>query len=132
MNTHVIGTGVATALGVALMGLPLLAAGDAKTLLTTELDGMEGMEVNVVNFEVGDDWVTDRHIHPGHLFVYVTEGSLEVAVEGQEPRTISAGEVFHEKPDQPMVGRTVSAEGAKFTVFQIGPAGEPIMVSQPE
>ncbi|MCK2184127.1 cupin domain-containing protein [Halomonas getboli] len=132
MNTHVIGTGVAKALGVTLLGMPLLAAGDATTLLTTELEGMEGMEVNVVNFEVGADWVTDRHIHPGHLFVYVTEGSLEVAVEGQEPRTVSAGEVFYEMPDQPMVGRTVSAEGAKFTVFQIGPAGEPIMVSQPE
>ncbi len=122
----------ATAIGVALAGMPLLAAGDATTLLTTELEGMDGMEVNIVNFEVGADWVTDRHIHPGHLFVYVTEGSIEVAVEGQEPRTISAGEVFHEKPDQPMVGRTVSAEGARFTVFQIGPTGEPIMVSQPE
>ncbi|APE30347.1 hypothetical protein BOX17_04880 [Halomonas aestuarii] len=130
MNLH-IPTACAATFVVAL-GVPVLAAGDSTPLLKTELQGVDGMEVNIVNFEVGSDWVTDRHIHPGHLFVYVTEGTLEVAVEGQEPRTISAGEVFHERPDQPMVGRSVSAEGAKFTVFQIGPTGEPIMVSRPE
>lgn len=123
---------VAAPILVVAMGLPTLATGDSTPLITTELQGVEGMEVNIVNFEVGPDWVTDRHLHPGHLFVYVTEGSLEVSVEGQAPRTISAGEVFYEMPNQAMVGRTISADGARFTVFQIGPAGEPLMVSQPE
>lgn len=125
-------TACAAATLVVALGVPGLSAGDSTSLIKTELQGVDGMEVNVVNFEVDGDWVTDRHVHPGHLFVYVTEGAVEVAVEGEEPRTIAAGEVFYEKPDQPMVGRSASAEGAKFTVFQIGPTGEPIMVSQPE
>ncbi|RTR06940.1 cupin domain-containing protein [Halomonas nitroreducens] len=131
MNLRMTTAWTATALVVAL-GTPMLATGDSTQLMKTELQGVEGMEVNIVDYDVGPDWVTDRHIHPGHVFVYVTEGSLEVAVEGKEPRTIMAGEVFYERPDQPMVGRTVSAEGAKFTLFQIGSTGEPLTVSQPE
>lgn len=94
---------------------------------------MDEMEANVVRFEVEPGWETARHIHPGHVFVYVTEGAIEIAVEGLEPQTVSAGEAIYELPDRPMVGRNVSTtEGAKFMVFQVGPVGEPIMVSQPE
>lgn len=72
------------------------------------------------------------HIHPGHVFVYVTEGAIEIAVEGEEPRTISAGEAVYELPDKPMIGRTAGTEeGAKFIVFQVGQSGEPLMVAQP-
>ncbi|MDR5865392.1 cupin domain-containing protein [Halomonas koreensis] len=131
MNLRITTAWATTALVVAL-GTPMLATGDSTPLIKTQLEDVEGMEVNIVNFEVGPDWATVRHIHPGHLFVYVTEGRLEVTVEGEAPQTVSAGEVFHEAPNRPMVGRTLSAEGAKFTVFQIGPAGEPLMISRPE
>lgn len=131
MNLH-IPTACAAATLVVALGVPVLAAGDSTPLLKTELQGVDGMEVNIVDYDVGPDWVTDRHIHPGHVFVHVTEGTLEVAVEGKEPQTIAAGEVLYEQPNQPMVGRSVSAEGVKFTVFQIGPTGEPLTVSQTE
>ena len=111
------------------------AAQEAETtqVLQTELQGEEGREANIVRFDVEPGWETERHIHPGHVFVYVTEGSIEVDVEGAEPQTYSAEEAFYELPDKPMVARTASAdEGAAFIVFQVGPTGEPIMVSQPE
>lgn len=34
------------------------------------------------------------HAHPGEEIVYVTEGALEYALEGQEPVTLQAGEVL--------------------------------------
>ncbi|HUE45126.1 MAG TPA: cupin domain-containing protein [Aestuariivirgaceae bacterium] len=109
------------------------AAADTTQILKTELQGEEGREANIVEFDVGPNWETERHIHPGHVFVYITEGSIEVDVEGKEPQTYSAGEAFYELPDLPMVARTASTdEGAKFIVFQVGPSGEPIMVAQPE
>lgn len=111
------------------------AAGKAETtaVLQTELVGEEGTEANIVEFDVEPGWETARHIHPGHVFVYVREGTIEVDVEGEERRTVSAGGAFYELPDKPMVARTASAdEGASFIVFQIGPTGEPIMVSKPE
>ncbi|MEQ6889026.1 cupin domain-containing protein [Halomonas sp. CS7] len=125
-------TACAAATLIAALGVTGLAAGDSTSLMKKELQGVDGMEVNIVDYDVGSDWASDRHIHPGHLFVYVTEGTIEIAVEGEDPRTIAAGEVYYKQPNQPMVGRSVSTEGAKFTVFQVGPIGEPIMVSQPE
>lgn len=114
---------------------PASASADATTesVLKSELAGPQLDEANIVRFEVEPGWETERHIHPGHVFVYVTEGTLEIDVEGEDKRIVSAGEAFHELPDKPMVARTATAEeGAKFIVFQVGPAGEPIMVPHPE
>lgn len=119
--------------GTTLAATNAAAQAETTQVLKTELQGEEGREANIVRFEVGPDWETERHIHPGHLFVYVTEGAIEVAVEGKEPQTVSAGDAFYEMPDNPMVARTVSTEdGAKFIVFQVGRTGEPLMVAQPE
>lgn len=118
-------------LGVAAAGITGASAQEAKTtpVLKTDLVGVEGTEANIVRFDVEPGWETERHIHPGHVFVYVTEGSIHIDVEGEEPRTVSAGNAFYELPDKPMVARTASAdEGARFIVFQVGPAGEPLMV----
>lgn len=109
-----------------------LAQAETTQILQTELEGETGREANIVVFDVEPGWETERHIHPGHVFVYVTEGSIEVDVEGEERLTFSAGEAFYELPDKPMIARTAAAdEGARFIVFQVGPTGEPIMVSQP-
>jgi quercetin dioxygenase-like cupin family protein len=113
---------------------PTSAAAQAETtqVLQTVLQGEEGREANIVKFDVEPGWETERHIHPGHVFVYITEGSIEVDVEGKEPQTYAAGEAFYELPDLPMVARTATSdEGASFIVFQVGPTGEPIMVPHP-
>lgn len=115
--------------------IPASAVADAHMtkVLSTELEGMEGMEANIVLEEVEPDWETPRHVHPGHVFVYVLDGTIEIAVEGEEPKRISAGEAVYEAPNRAMIGRNVSSsEGARLVVFQVGPAGEPLMVAQPE
>lgn len=112
-----------------LPGTAAAQAASTTSVLKTELVGEEGTEANIVEFDVEPGWETQRHIHPGHVFVLVREGTLVVDVEGEETRTVSAGEAFYELPDKPMVAGTDSAEqGARFTVFQVGPTGEPIMV----
>lgn len=121
-------------LAVALAPMSTMAQ-EAQTtkVLNAELAGESGTEANIVEFKVEPGWETERHIHPGHVFVHVTEGTIEVDVEGEPLRTVSAGEAFYELPDKPMVARTAgSDEGARFTVFQIGPTGEPLMVPTPE
>lgn len=114
---------------------PAMAGGGAEStpVLKTELEGMEGMEANILRFEVEPGLETERHLHPGHVFLYVTEGSIVIDIEGMEPQTVSAGEAIYEVPDKPMVGRNASAtEGAKFILFQIGPADEPLTVPTSE
>lgn len=136
MRDLLIAAGAASSLLAAAVLVPMSAAAQQATttaVLQTELAGEAGTEANIVVFDVEPGWETQRHIHPGHVFVYVTKGTIEVDVEGEDLRTVSAGEAFYELPDKPMVARTASAdEGASFTVFQFGPTGEPIMVPQPE
>lgn len=98
-------------------------------LMSTPLSGIDGKEANIVVFNVGPDWKTKRHFHPGHVFVYVIKGSVTIDVDGKPPRTIRAGEVLHEVPNVNMVANAFgSAKGAKFIVFQVGDTGKPLMV----
>ena len=131
MRHLLIATVAATGLlfGTALAPATAVAQAETSQVLKTELQGEEGREANIVRFEVGPDWETDRHIHPGHVFVYILDGTIEIDVEGKDPQTFSAGEAFYEMPDVAMVARTAGSEdGATFMVFQVGPSGEPLMV----
>ena len=38
------------------------------------------------------------HRHPFGAFVYVLEGSVRMALEGQAPQVLRAGDSFHEPP----------------------------------
>jgi quercetin dioxygenase-like cupin family protein len=123
--------------GLIFTGTLALTSAAAETqrtpILKSELQGERGLEATIYKVEAEPGWETERHIHPGHVFVYVTEGAIEIDVEGEEPKTVSAGEAVYELPDKPMVGRTASAEeGASLIVFQVGPVGEPLTVAQPQ
>ena len=117
-----------------LLSSMALADEQITPLLKQNLEGMDGTEANVVLFEVEPGFETERHIHPGHVFIYVLEGTIEIDLEGRdEPIRIAAGEAAYEPANTPMVGRNASStEGARFVVFQVGEAGEPLMVAQPE
>ena len=111
------------------------ALGGEKTtpVLKTNLQGMDGMEANIALVEVDPGFQTERHLHTGHVFIYVLDGTVEIDLDGEEPVRVSAGEAVYELPNKAMVGRNASSvEGARFVVFQIGPTGEPLMVAQPQ
>lgn len=123
----------APAMAAVLVLASSAAFGDESStpLLKTPLKGMDGMEANIMLVEVPPGFQTERHLHPGHVFLYVLEGAIEVALEGREPLRLAAGDAGYEIPNTPMVGRNLSAtEGARFVIMQIGPAGEPLTVPQ--
>ena len=132
-NLLITACSVATFVAVTAL-VPALAGGEPKMtkLLTTPLEDI-GREVHIILTEVEPGFETERHLHPGHLFIYVLDGVIEVHVEGEEPMKASAGEVLREPPNKPMVGRNVSStEGARFILFQIGEVGKPLTVAQPK
>jgi quercetin dioxygenase-like cupin family protein len=93
----------------------------------------DGMEVNILRLEAEPGFATERHLHPGHVFVYVLEGEVELLVDGEDPVRLSAGEAGYEEPDKPMVGRNASStEGVSAIIFQVGEAGKPLQVAQPK
>ncbi len=100
-----------------------------KSLLKTPLAGVAGKEANVVLFAVAPGWKIDNHSHPGHVFVYMLQGSIKIEVEGKPAKVIRPGDVLHEIPDRNMVANNISStEGARFLVFQVGDIGKPLTV----
>ena len=100
-----------------------------KSLLKTPLAGIAGKEANIVLFDVGPGWKIGKHFHPGHVFVYMIQGSIKIEVEGQPVRVIGPGDVLHELPDRNMVANNISStKGARFLVFQVGDIGKPLTV----
>ena len=98
-------------------------------LMNMPLSDIAGKDSNVVLFEVGPGCEIANHFHPGHIFIYVLEGSIKVEVDGMEAQIIGAGEVAYEAPDMNMVASNVSStEGARFVVFTVGDIGEPVTV----
>ncbi len=98
-------------------------------LLNTPLAGIAGQEANVVLFNVGPGWKIANHFHPGHIIVYMLQGSIKIEVEGQPAKVLGPGDVLHEMPDRNMVANNISStKGARFLVFQVGDIGKPLTV----
>ncbi len=123
----------AAAIAFSFIGAQGAAAHEIKPavtkLINTPLAGIAGTEANVVLFEVGPGWTIGNHSHPGHIFVYMLEGSLQIDVEGEPSQVLSPGALLYELPGPNMVANNVSStEGARFLVFQVGEIGEPLTV----
>ncbi len=100
-----------------------------KSLLKMPLTGVAGNEANLVLFNVGPGWKINNHFHPGHVFVYMIQGSIKIEVEGEPVHVLGPGDVLYELPDRNMVANNISStKGAKFLVFQVGDIGKPLTV----
>lgn len=97
-------------------------------LLKDALVAFEGLEANVIRFDLPPGFVGERHFHTGDVFVYVDEGSFTVEVEGKTT-TFGPGEVYHEAVNVPMQARNGSTtQQTTIVVFQVGKTGEPLMM----
>lgn len=102
-------------------------------LLNQPLAGLDGKEVSIVQVDVPAGFQTPRHVHPGHLFLFVLDGAVELEVEGQPTVQLVAGQVAYEIPNLPMIGRNLNAsEAARLLIFVLGDAGAPIEIPAPE
>ena len=54
-----------------------------------------GMEAIVLTVDGGPGLIGKKHYHPGDEFIYVTEGSLILDVEGKGKVTLKKGETLH-------------------------------------
>ena len=104
----------------------------AKTtlLLEQKLEGLPGFSVQIVLVEGPPGWVGGRHYHPGHVFVYMLDGTYQLNFEDLTSRTVLPGEVFYEAPNSVMLSRNGSStEWVRDVVFQILRDGQPVAVS---
>jgi quercetin dioxygenase-like cupin family protein len=119
----------------------LLASGDlyahaedsgaeVTTLMRKPLPDHPGKDGVLVTVEFAPGHVDEAHRHPGHAFVYVLEGSVEMQMEGGELQTLKPGDTFYENPrDTHPVGRNVSkTEPAKLLVFFVTDQNVPLVL----
>ena len=70
------------------------------------------------------------HRHNAHGFIYVLEGTIVMGVRGGKEVTLTAGQTWHEGPDDiHSVGHNASkTQPAKFLVMLLKNKGAPILV----
>lgn len=118
------------AASMCFIAVPSFADPIVTPTLKVLVDGMADTEANIVRFDVDPGWQAGHHTHPGHVFVYVLEGSLHIDVDGKDPVDYGPGEAFYELPNIGMDGGNISTtDRTKFIVFQFGAAGQPLMVA---
>lgn len=61
-------------------------------------------EIRVINARLSPGDTTPRHTHRYPVTVYMLEGTFTLHLDGREPVTIKAGEVFIEPPHVAMTG----------------------------
>jgi len=66
-----------------------------KTILKTTPSGDDTKETVISSAEFAPGVTLPRHTHPGDDYTVVLQGTLELIVEGREPRQVSAGEAFY-------------------------------------
>jgi quercetin dioxygenase-like cupin family protein len=100
------------------------------TLLTQKLDSVPGKEALMLTVEYPPGGADPVHRHNADALVYVLEGSIVMGVKGGTPVTLTAGQTFHEGPDDiHTIGRNASAtKPAKFVVFLLKDVGKPALI----
>jgi quercetin dioxygenase-like cupin family protein len=100
------------------------------TLMRQPLPDHPGKDGVLAMVEFAPGHVDAAHRHPGHVFVYVLEGTVEMQMEGGELRTLKPGDTFYENPkDTHRVGRNLSkTEPAKLLVFFVTGQNAPLVL----
>jgi quercetin dioxygenase-like cupin family protein len=96
-----------------------------KMLQDQNLSAAERHAVQVVA-EFIPGGVAGRHTHPGEELGYVLEGTLELQVEGQAPRTVHAGETFFVPAGVVHDGKNVGSGPAKVLATYVVEKGKPV------
>jgi quercetin dioxygenase-like cupin family protein len=129
-------SGVATWGGVNVvsssMALQTAQAG-AQQLMAQPLLDLPGREVRMTLLDRAPGASSPPHRHPGHhTFGYVIEGSYEFGINGEPPRTLTAGDTFYEPPSAlHSTSRNPSADQQlKIVVFMVADQKNPSTVSE--
>jgi quercetin dioxygenase-like cupin family protein len=72
-----------------------------------------------------------KHTHPGEELGYVLEGTLELQITGQPPRTLKAGEVFYVPAGVVHDGKNVGSGPAKVLATYVVEKGKPVATPAP-
>lgn len=106
---------------------PAAGAGVTRKVLS-QIDGpTAGYTTIVMDVAIEPGVTIARHTHPGIESGYVLEGTgLEIPIEGQPTRVVSAGDAFQVPPETPHAGGKPSDTKCRLLVTYIVEKGKPV------
>jgi len=100
--------------------------GFTRALLQDQNLSVPGRHAVVARAEFIPGGQAGKHTHPGEELGYVVEGTLELTIEGQPPKTVKAGEVFFVPAGVVHDGRNVGNGKAVVLATYIVETGKPV------
>ena len=104
-------------------GAPASGGVVRKMLSTTDYPG-DGKVSILMTLEAPEGTVIARHTHPGIESSVMTEGEMELEVQGQAPRRVTAGEGFQVPPGTPHGGKIL--KHARFAITYVVEKDKPL------
>jgi quercetin dioxygenase-like cupin family protein len=95
-----------------------------ETLLSTQLEGVEGTEVIVSRVVMPPNTALPRHWHPGEEFAYVLEGSTILRRDGKPDLTALKGDIVRISLKE-IHSAVTTDQGATILVFRVHEHGKP-------
>jgi len=114
---------------LAVLGIAALNAqqpGFTRALLQDQALSVAGRHAVVARAEFIPGGQAGRHTHPGEELGYIVEGTLELLVDGQPPRTLKAGDVFFVPAGVVHDGRNVGSGKAVVLATYVVEIGKPV------
>ena len=109
---------------------------DSNILFSAPLADVPGKHLVVVrlDFPPGPQKPSTPHRHPGSVYVYVTQGAVRWALNGEAPQVAHAGEGFFEPPGAVHRVNENATPGARSSAIavMIVPDGAPLLTVDPE
>lgn len=103
----------------------------AKPMLVSPITGVEDKEIALIDVSMEPGSSSPRHTHPGDCYGAIVEGTVELVVEGQDPRRFSAGQSWHNPRGPVRSFRNVGDSPARLVNTLIVDKGKPRTQAQP-
>jgi quercetin dioxygenase-like cupin family protein len=104
----------------------------SKPMLASPISGDEIKEIVFLDISMTPGASSSHHTHPGDCYGAVIEGTVELRVEGQEPRRFSAGQVWHNPRGAAHDFTNVGNTPAHLVNTLVVDKGKPRLQIQPE
>jgi quercetin dioxygenase-like cupin family protein len=105
--------------------------GIQRTVVQRNDISVAGREAVVARVEIKPGSDAGRHTHPGEEIGYVTEGELELLIDGQPPRDVKPGESFMVPAGAKHNGHNKGSVPVKFVSVYIVEKGNPLTTPAP-
>jgi len=103
----------------------------AKPILVSPISGVEDKEIAIINVSIEPGASSPHHTHPGDCWGLIIEGTVELVVEGQEPRRFSAGQAWHNPRGPVHYFKNVGESPARLVNTLVVDKGKPRTQIQP-